>query len=1042
MGLQESKARWSAHHEYRRSRSRVSRSFAGWIAVAVCVCIAWTALVVVWLSPSRIATEQGSSRTESVLTTMATLSGAAIVLALTAILVGIQLSSRFGSRASRTVTTRPVAVFIATAGLLGVALPMWAAAEPWNWLRTAALACFAWTILALGAAGSRVLAHLNPRWLAFHQVERIYRFLTPEIESHRTRLRETQSVLLEIADGCPEGDVDRHAALRAIAFVGLAGYRLTGDGEQLSELVETLGARARSASHRGEAPLALAEMLSLIGVVSDDSDVGISALRQQSDLAQDAIAHRRDPVVRALLDEAAAFATERLQVLLEPAAIDWLAEQKPISSAFGLRLVVPDQEVPADVGHLTPDTVHADRRNVVSWIENITPPSRRDAEALAAILPPAKDRVPAVRSEPEAITVGQTLVEPDALGIDVAADPEDPSEVEESIVIADLADYLADGPESVLAKRDSPKEDQQSHAERQATYAERRRESDAYDVLEAIVETLAAACAAPSPADHGWPGGWRGSSAFAADMARLAAPSRALYEKARFPPTDRAEAAIEEFVIRLARADGPDARDRGPADPIGWRVPETTLRPKAAEGATTALRDLATEAWRAGFDRRALRTIRRLVAIFTVVAATGDAVRADELAEDLQLAVVRTARSSNDTMAERWRSRQLVLALAPELSTLGRAVVQLDDDAAWEKVFEVLTTIGWSPRGSESEAAAEVYLHFLAGSTADTDEPYFGRPWEVVSWGWHPTSQAAELPGNLRQQLFHELKMSATLEEPRLAILAILALWRDAVLAGTPERAEDLRRTLQEEILNDYRSVESDELRDREEIGKERPPRSDQPLVHWRVYDVAEAASKWAAESDGYRESLKPALPLVPSPNGDLLDLINGRGAIALVCEREYWGVSHGVDELVLVQEADKSRRLLRDGECRARPRINWGYGGSGPYDLATLLVADALGPLAYCPSCFGVIGAAGGLIDCPVCENAAMRPELGKMQRACNWLTSQLAQVPGRLAISEDAPPGAHWHIRRTDLLDFLVCKIAELSEDDGSGDGPDRDR
>ncbi len=70
------------------------------------------------------------------------------------------------------------------------------------------------------------------------------------------------------------------------------------------------------------------------------------------------------------------------------------------------------------------------------------------------------------------------------------------------------------------------------------------------------------------------------------------------------------------------------------------------------------------------------------------------------------------------------------------------------------------------------------------------------------------------------------------------------------------------------------------------------------------------------------------------------------------------------------------------------------------------------------------------------------MRPELGKMQRACNWLTSRLAQVPGLLPMTEDAPPGAQWHLRRTDLLDFLVRKIAQLSEDDGSGNGPHHDR
>ena len=150
-----------------------------WFVVAVGVCVVWTVTVVIWMSPSRLATSQASSRTESVLTTMATLSGAAIVLALTAILVGLQLSSRFGF-ASKPNGHHPTGRrLMGVAGLLGVAVPLWAAAEPWQWLRTAGLASFAWTILALGVAVSRILAHLNPRWLAAHQVERLYRFLTP-----------------------------------------------------------------------------------------------------------------------------------------------------------------------------------------------------------------------------------------------------------------------------------------------------------------------------------------------------------------------------------------------------------------------------------------------------------------------------------------------------------------------------------------------------------------------------------------------------------------------------------------------------------------------------------------------------------------------------------------------------------------------------------------------------------------------------------------------------------------------------------------------
>lgn len=160
-------------------RFGLSRTSISVVLIATSVCVTWTIAVVIWLAPSRLSGIQASAWAETVLTTMATLSGAAVVLALTAILVGLQLSSRFGARASRTVTTRPVVALMGVAALLGVAFPLWAAAEPWRWLRTAALAFFAWTILALGVAGSRVLTHLNPRWLAVHQIDRLYSLLVP-----------------------------------------------------------------------------------------------------------------------------------------------------------------------------------------------------------------------------------------------------------------------------------------------------------------------------------------------------------------------------------------------------------------------------------------------------------------------------------------------------------------------------------------------------------------------------------------------------------------------------------------------------------------------------------------------------------------------------------------------------------------------------------------------------------------------------------------------------------------------------------------------
>jgi hypothetical protein len=611
---------------------------------------------------------------------MATLSGAAIVLALTAILVGLQMSSRFGSRASRMVTTRPVAALMTVAALLGVALPLWAAAESGRSLRTVAFASFPWTILVLGVAGSRVLAHLNPRWLAVQCVNQLHPFLAPAPRPGLAPFHQTQSVLLEIASGAAEGDDDGHAARRALVYVGLVGYRLTGTRDDLSELTETLGARARSAAHRGESPVSVAQILSLIGLTCGDSDISMSVLQQQADLAQDAIQQRREPVVRALLDEASGFATDRLHSLLDRATIPWLEDQEPIRRAEGLRFFVSQEDDAPPLESSAGAVAATDSGAVLAWVNETLPASRLESAALAALLPPLAAPSITSRAKPQVVAVAPRRVEPDVSAIDLGDDRNALSEEPvEQIVIADLGEFLTDGKQAA-APDDQP---EQSESEWQRTLDARHRSSDAYDVLEALVATLAASVAAPSPEDQTWPGGWRGSGAFSTDVQRLSGASRSLYESGRYPPTGKAEQAIEDVVQRLVRQEPGLLGDRRP-DPVGWRTGETALQHSATQVAPAAMRELAVEAWQAGFARRSLLSVRRLVAVFTTAVERGDARRLEELEEEVQLSVVRTARATDTTIADRVRSRQFALALAPEFSTLGRAIEPHQDDRLWD----------------------------------------------------------------------------------------------------------------------------------------------------------------------------------------------------------------------------------------------------------------------------------------------------------------------------------------------------------------------
>lgn len=991
--------------------------FVRWTFLILACCAA-TLAIIHWLGPSRLTVSSAADRADAVLTTMATLSGAAVVLALTATLVGFQMSSRFGTRASRMVTTWPVGLCMTGAALLGVGAPLLAATEPWPWMRTAGFACFSWTILLLGVAASRTLAHLDPGWLAVQCIRKLLRNL--DDEAHIAR---SQSTLLEIAAGAAEGEPGEHAARRGAVFAGLAGYRLDSDAGGLSELTESLAARAAAASRRGDSPLPAVKILSLIGLVGGDADVALGSLRLQSDLAQESVLQRRAPVVRAVLDEAAEFTTDRLQAILEPTSIAWLVEQKPVREP-GLSLLFERPEDAEPIAKTLPPTGHG---AVLDWVGSTRPASRQDVGSLAVLLPAAPESPPPM--EPEVEPVEVTMVEPsDVLGIgfgdDRAAFLEEP---DPPAVIADLGEYLRNGTEGTDG------ETTKSTEQRQRSRATLAGEWEAGDLLEAAVEAFMAAAAAPRPEDAGWPGGWRGSGEFANDLRRLAAPSKSLYESGRFPPTDRPERAIEQLLGRAIRRQDPSANDDEPAEAIGWRTTEAALQRTAVALGAEALRELATGAWQAGFARRALLTVRRLLALFVTAIEQGDARLIDDAAEAARLSVVRTSQWADGTIAERARSRQFVLALASDCAALGRAVGESEgDDRLWEALTGVLDTLGWSPRGSASEAAAEVCLYFLAGFGTAPDDPEFDRPFNAVVSTTKPSSKSAPLAPHVRRYLLHELRMSGTSEQPRLAVLVVLALWRDAIADGSPARAEELGRALQKRIIDlGRREYEPDELWSAEEEVRERPPRSsEEALVHWRVFDIASAACQWA-EATKVGDVCTPILPPIETPDADLLALVRDRGAKSLVDERDYWGVEYDEDELVLVQEADRSRRLLRDSECKARSKVNWGYSGTGPGDLAEILVADALGPLMYCPSCFGTIGVGGGLIECPICEHG-MRRELWQLNRACEWITGQLSQVPLSSGSFSDGPLDAQWHIRRTDLLDFVVTRALEPDDDE----------
>ena len=999
-----------------KSLVKVHRKPIAFSLLGLLFCLLWTLGAAVWPG---LRVTPGPSAITSTLTTLATISAASVILALTAALIGLQMLSRYGSRASRMVMDRPVGLLIATAAILGVAFPLWAAAESWTWLSILGFTSFSWSLFALGFASYLTLSRLRPEWLALHMISQEFPLPSSSTDALFLGLGRMQSTLLEIAAGTDQAEPGWNVTLRAIALVGLARHRIDNKNSDLLKVVDTLTEWTQSRGTTKGPPEETASLLSLLALSSDDNDVSVAVVRAIHELIQDAI-QQHQPVRRSLLDECAGLVTDRLHVLLDPAAIDWLVAQKPVEQKHGLVLDIPDgQVVNAKIANGNTEVAVPDHVNleiVREWLVTPSAPRRNEWKVLSALVPVYKQEN---EWEPEIEPSAVEIVDPIMLpygrsGSDQARESSN-SKIDSSLLVTD---------------------EPRSPEDLALTIRTRHRHYDAYDLLEEGVALLVSACAAPTPDDTTWPGGWRGVNALQDDIQRLSSISLSLYEAGLYPPTDRVERAIETIGSRVIRGQKSEAHYDELSSVTGWRTRETALEHTTAHSATEALRKLAIESWQAGFGRRSLLTIRRLVSIITVVIQSGDPRLLEDLDEDLRLSVIRTAKWTDNHLAEQERSRQLVLSIAPELMALGQAAQPQTSDELWKEVFDTLDTIAWSPAGSEIEVATDIYLYFLSGTEA-ANPLDAGQPWDVVSWDRRPMGQSRELLPQVREHLLHQLRFDASSSQPGIAIFAVLALWRDVLIRDDRQALETFQHALTEHVLDrGRRDFEPPILWSSSSGIFESAPRFEGPRIHWRLFDVASAAHRWSSTKLDTGVSTPAVLPPVMTPDGDLRSLITTFGAEKLVNERQYWGVEYGEDCFILIEEADQSRRLLRDCEGKARTQFTWGYGGTGPDNLGAALVADMLETFIYCPSCFGAVAAGGGLVECPSCDGDGLRRnDLWALHRACNHVTAGLSrQIDPAVHDSVSAPTGAQWQITRTDFLQHAFRIVDELDAEDAS--------
>ncbi len=900
------------------------------------------------------------SNLSSLLSTVATISSAGIALTVTAGLLSVQLLSRFGARASRMAIDRTIAALIALAALVGVAAPLWAAAEPWSWLRVAGFAGFAWAILALASAISMTLMRLDGPWLVSRTMRSVLTGRQEPPEQLMGRLADAQSALFDIAGASRDGDPAIHAAARAIALTDFLRSCIDPGRTDVPGVIRSLSTFARSPGISPNSAAAVAGAVVLLAAACADPDATSEAVIALHELIEAAIAHGETPLARDLLAETSGLLSERLERLLDPCAFGWLLAQQPIERSRShdvvLSVVATEPAGSAKSG-LPSMPALTSELDPIPWLDHDAPPQRGD--------------LPVLRAAMRRLGIGSPEPAGEARAEDAGSHTFQASE----------RSRLAD------------------------------RSSEAYDLLEAWAVLARATCASPAPDDGTWPGGWRGIDEFSRDVRRLASVAAALYEGTRYPPADRVERAIESLAVHcLSSPDAPTGPD-DPPDATGWRLPETLLRHSTVHPATEALATLATDAWGQGFDRRALITLRRLTSVLARAVRDSDARTADDIAEDLTRAAMDAAKWSGETLAARARARRLVLALAPEMQSLAHLAQRRDDDDLWRRVFHTMDTVAWAPDAYGPETAAAASLYLISGAS-DLPDPRGGS-------GLRPERPRSPLSPAVRERLLDQLQWLAPRGSPAGAMACVLALWSDAIVTESEATCRRLVSELDANILSYPREAFAlPELWKSAEPHEDRPPSP--PTVHVRLFNVATTVRAWLQDRLAGGNTLPEILPDLDTPDASLRTLVEQFGAACLFDERHYWGVSSTQECFVFVQEADRSRRLLRDHELRARGIFAWGYGGTGPHTLGQALVEDVLESLVNCPSCLGMIGVAGPMISCPLCGDG-LRGELSELETACADIICALPRSPDRLLAGEGVPDDAEWHLTRTGLLTAL---------------------
>ncbi|WDZ83970.1 hypothetical protein [Micromonospora cathayae] len=432
------------------------------------------------------------------------------------------------------------------------------------------------------------------------------------------------------------------------------------------------------------------------------------------------------------------------------------------------------------------------------------------------------------------------------------------------------------------------------------------------------------------------------------------------------------------------------------------------------------LAELAVAAFQAGFDRQALLAGRRLLSAATMAATAGDGRAVQVYTQALDRVAQQLRRGpSSDTDANRHRSSLVLAGLIAEFDPLLSAAPP--GHQADEAINELVDWLPWRTEGNPYPLAAAAWQARLiaAGWLVHSPARRRRRPALAI--------QPQTLPHTLIAKAEEELRLHLRVDDPTYPAVYLFTLWAHAIAAvheGDRGAAQHLHEYLTR-VLDEYDTDEQDDddaSWPATEQGNQVEDECDEVpgtrRMHPQLRRLIAGAIDWSANAEnGRREVVLPG-PRAPGLHDSLRKALAASGLI----ERRYHGLpERGGSYLVVVEEPDGSRRLLRDSEAGARGLFAWGYGGTGPHTLADVLTDDILADFNRCPDCFGAVQCAAGLIRCRTCHNTGLRVE--RWHIASALVRRVISSLPKHPAAAPTIPE-AEWSMTRSALLSE-ACRI-----------------